>query len=126
MTDEIEIDLTFNPKDQSEAQEARSVLEAHGARRVRQIRGYGVLAEGLTLLAITSLTVLVNAVIRLSQLWDESVVVDTRGSKVQITRTASKGGKKIIVKEASDEVIVERPEKMLLPLLMKATRKPRE
>ena len=47
MMDEIEIDLTFKPKDELEVQEALALLEAEGAREVRKIEDYGLIDAGL-------------------------------------------------------------------------------
>ena len=118
--DEIDIDLTFKPKNQSEAQEARAVLEAEGAREVRQIEDYGFLAEGLTFLAIISTTALVNAVIKLSQLWAVGVVIDTRGERVRITRDPNVApGIVVSISESNERVVVERPGEMSFPSLLK-------
>jgi hypothetical protein len=119
MMDEIDIDLTFKPKDQSEAQEARAVLEAEGAREVREIEDYGFLAEGLTFLAIISAIALVNAVIKLSQLWAEGLVIDTRGERVRITPDPSVArGTVVIISGAKERVVVERPGEMSFPSLL--------
>ena len=122
--DEIEIDLTFKPKDQSEAQEARAVLEAEGAREVREIEDFGFLAEGLTFLAIISATALVNAVIKLSQLWAVGIVVDTRGERVRVVPDPNvAGGSVILVPGANERVIVERPAEMSFPSLLASVQK---
>src|SRR5215469_7363142 len=111
--DEIAIDLTFKPKAPSEEQEALAVLQAEGAREVRKIEDYGAFDAGLTFLAIVSAVALVNAIIKLSQLWAVCTVVDTRGKKVRITTNPDgPRGSVILVSGANERVVVERPTEM--------------
>jgi hypothetical protein len=116
MMDQIEIDLSFKPRDRSEAQQARAVLEAEGAREVREIENYGFLAEGVTFLAIITATGLVNAVIKLWQLGTGGIVVDTRGEKVRVTRVPTPGI--VVVSTSNERVVVKGPAEMSLPPLL--------
>jgi hypothetical protein len=62
---------------------------------------------------------LVNAVIKLSQLWAEGLVIDTRGERVRITPDPSVArGTVVIISGANERVVVERPGEMSFPSLL--------
>jgi hypothetical protein len=84
VADEFGVDLTV---DSANASEAHKILEQGGARDLAEAREMGLTGVEISVLAIMALPALVNAVIRLSQLFKSGVVVDARGSRVRITRS---------------------------------------